>query len=195
MPSSVRTRSGVRGLAATAALIALAAPVVAGPAPAPAADPSRIASVLADHALRGLDGGKTITLTTLRGEVVVVNFWASWCAPCRKELPALDALHREIAKSHGRVLAVSIDLDPANVRRFVQRLRLTMPVYHDGPDGLAHELDLRALPFTVVLDRDGAVAYAGGGADAAALDRVTSLTRRLVADREVATETAKGGKP
>ena len=123
--------------------------------------------------------------TTLRGEVRGGELLGGWCAPCRKELPALDACIARSRSPHGRVLAVSIDLDPANVRRFVQRLRLTMPVPPRRPRRpRARSIRSSArLPFTVVLDRDGAVAYAGGGATRRRSDRVTPLTRRLVADR------------
>jgi len=141
----------------------------AEPAPAP----------LPKHALRMLDGS-SMTLADLRGEVVVVNFWASWCRPCRSELPALDALNKELAAKGGHVVAISIDHDLDNVRRFARTHGLSLPIAHDGPDGLARELDLKAVPFTIVLDRSGAVAYTTTGTDAAAIAHVGDLTRKLM---------------
>lgn len=150
--------------------------------------------VLDGHSLRMLDGS-TLTLGSLRGEVVVVNFWASWCPPCRRELPALDKLHTELVRSGGRVLAVSIDLEQRNAVRFAKSNRIALPIAHDGPDGLARLLDLQHVPFTMVLDRNGAVAFTTSGSDAAALDRIGETARRLLARSPVATTETQGDLP
>jgi thiol-disulfide isomerase/thioredoxin len=149
---------------------------------------------LASHPLRTLDG-RTLTLGDLRGEVVVVNFWASWCPPCRRELPALDRLHAELARRGGRVLAVSIDLESRNAARFAKANRLALPIAHDGPDGLARQLDLGHVPFTMILDRQGAVAFTTSGADAAALDRIGDFARQLLAKSPVASTDTEGDTP
>jgi thiol-disulfide isomerase/thioredoxin len=141
----------------------------------------RFREALSRHELRTLDGA-TLRLGRLQGEVVVVNFWASWCRPCRKELPALAALHAEIAGQGGRVVAVSIDEELANVKRFVRVHALALPVAHDGPEGLARTLDLDYVPFTVVLDRAGRVAYASEGSDAHAIAELGKVTRRLLGE-------------
>lgn len=154
----------------------------------------RVRSALSQHPLRTLDG-KPISAETLQGDVVVLNFWASWCAPCRRELQRLDALHAEISKQGGRVLAVSIDEDLANVQRFARRNRLTLPICHDGPDGLARALDLGHVPFTVVLDRGGAVAFTTDGSDRDALDALASRTRELLGGKPAAARSPEGGTP
>jgi len=146
----------------------------------PGMDPERVRQALRSHTLRTVEG-RTLALQSLRGEVVVVNFWASWCSPCRKELPRLDALHASIAGRGGRVLAVSIDSEARTVQRFARTHRLKLPVYHDGPDGLARTLDLPHVPFTIVLDRDGRVALTTAGADDHALEAIAATTRRLMA--------------
>jgi thiol-disulfide isomerase/thioredoxin len=140
---------------------------------------------LARRSLQTLDG-KTVTWQSLQGEVVVVNFWATWCKPCRKELPRLAALDRELAKSGGRVIAVSVDLDRENVRRFAQANHLELAICHDGPDGLAKEMALEMLPTTLVLDRNGTTAYASTGADDEAIDALVAKARALAAERRVA---------
>jgi thiol-disulfide isomerase/thioredoxin len=192
-----RPRSDRRAGRAVAALAVFGlAGVLAGAAPARAArpDPSGAAAIrraLEGRALAGLDG-RTISLDQLRGEVVVLNFWASWCRPCRKELPVLDALHAEIAPRGGRVIAVSIDEERGNAQRFSRALRLAMPVVHDGPDGLARTLDLDHVPFTVVLDRGGAVAFTTSGSDEASLHTLGETVRRLVARAPLAGGSTEG---
>ncbi len=150
----------------------------ADPSPGTGADVRTMGSAVRKHALKDLDG-KPLSWSRLEGEVVVVGFWASWCKPCRREMPKLAALNAELATRGGRVLAVSIDHDPENARRFAEKLGLALPIYHDGPDGLARTLDLRQIPFTLVLDRQGRVAYTTTGAGEAELDRLSAAVRRI----------------
>src|SRR6185503_8407093 len=104
-------------------------------------------------------------------------FWASWCGPCRRELPRLDALQTSLGAHGARVVAISIDEESRNAARFAKSLALAFPVYHDGPDGLARRLDLPAVPYTIVLDRDGAVAFTTTGSDERALDAIARAAR------------------
>lgn len=175
--SAERARSAVRVASLAIAICAGAAHAAGRPS-----DPARfreMAPVLAAHEMRSLDGAR-LTLGSLRGEVVVVNFWASWCRPCRRELPALSALHADLTRRGGRVVAVSIDSDIDNARRFVRAHRLSLPVVHDGPQGLARQMDLEAVPFTVVLDRGGRVTYATAGASEEAVAAIGAEARRLL---------------
>jgi peroxiredoxin len=112
--------------------------------------------VLASHSLKSLDGDMT-TLSSYRGEVVVVNFWASWCTPCRPELKVMNEWNRSWADRGARVVAISVDKELRNAQRFAEKEKLTLTVLHDGPSGLAKSLDLPSLPCTFVLDRDGKV--------------------------------------
>jgi len=187
----------VRRRAAAASALALALAAGAWPVTARAFDgvgvtPETATQALHGHVLQRLEGG-TLDLATLRGSVVVIDFWATWCAPCRRELPRLAMLDAEIAHEGGRVLAVSIDEDRRNVELFAQRNDLRLPVLVDGPAGLARALDLRAVPCTVVLDRDGKVAYTSGRNDEAGLSDLFAATHRLLAGHPVAAVAADGG--
>lgn len=147
---------------------------------------AKLRAALDGRVLRTTDG-TPLALDKVRGDVIVLNFWATWCAPCRREMPQLDRLHAEIAAKGGRVVAVSIDTESRNVSRFARRHGIRMPIYHDGPEGLAKKLDIDATPFTVVLDRGGRVALTTEGADAASVAKVIAVTRELVARKPVAT--------
>jgi thiol-disulfide isomerase/thioredoxin len=182
-------RAAVAGVACAALAVGLAAssPALAGEARLAAAVPAR-------YELRALDGATT-RVESLRGGVVVMNFWASWCKPCRVELPQLDAWSSEVAGSGVQVIAVSVDRDADRAARFVADSKLSLPVYHDGPAGLAKILDLPHLPCTVILDREGQVAHVTHGAGAAAVAEVQrAVGALLAASRGAGVHVAGGGR-
>ncbi len=107
--------------------------------------------------LRSLAGGET-ALDSLRGKVVVLNFWATWCPPCVEEMPSLERLYRTLGPEGLAVVTVACDEDEADVRRFVTEHGLTLPVLRD-PGGRVAADDYRTTgyPETFVLDRAGAL--------------------------------------
>jgi peroxiredoxin len=175
------------------AALVIAGSTAAAPADAgePKVDPRAFREALAGYELTALDGSE-LSWDALRGEVVVVSFWASWCKPCRKEMPELDALHAEISKKRGRVVAISIDHDAENARRFAEVHKLELPLYHDGPTGLAKKLDLPHIPYTVVLDRGGEVALTTSGASDKELEKLAVITRRLANAQPQVSAVAEG---
>jgi thiol-disulfide isomerase/thioredoxin len=143
------------------------------------------------HVLHAMDG-KGTSLASLKGEVVVVNFWASWCKPCQREMPALAALHTELAQKGGCVVAISIDEDARNAQEFVRLHHFQLPVYHDGPNGLAKQLDLPYVPYTMILDRSGDVVFTSGGGDEHALNELCATARRFASTPQLASQTQGG---
>ncbi|MBK7188640.1 MAG: TlpA family protein disulfide reductase [bacterium] len=127
--------------------------------------------------------GQPTTLAAWDGEILVVNFWASWCAPCRTELATLDEWNAEWVTRGARVVAVSIDSDRARALRFAADQELDLTVLHDGPDGLARELDLPAVPTTYVLDREGEVVLEVQGSGERELKRMRQAVEQLLAVR------------
>ncbi len=163
-----------------AAMVALAIAGTTGGRAAAGADAS---ATLAHHELAAFDGGKT-TLSKLHGDVVVVNFWATWCAPCRKELVLFDQWNQQWNGRGARVVAISIDKDAKKARRFADELGLTLTVLHDSPDGLARSLDLPSVPCTFLLDRDGRVVTTVKSSAAGDLAALKSKAESLIGARK-----------
>lgn len=101
--------------------------------------------------------GRT-SLASLRGKVVVLNFWASWCPPCRGESPVLERWHRRLQAQGGTVLGVDVlDLE-SDASAFVRRYGLTYPIVRDGDGGSRKSYDVNQQPDTIVIDRRGRIA-------------------------------------
>lgn len=104
--------------------------------------------------------GKPQQLSQWKGKPLVVNFWATWCAPCVDEMPELSALQEEVAPSQIQILGIGID-SPSNIREFAAKYKISYPLYVGGVSGtdLSRQLGNQAggLPFTVLIDREGKV--------------------------------------
>jgi len=110
--------------------------------------------------------GKRHKLKKMKGDVVVLNFWATWCAPCLQELPYLAAFQKKYKKKGFTVLAVSNDgpETASKVRTVAKRKKLTMPVFHDTSGEIVAKHNPRgANPFTVFIDKNGRIAYTHEG--------------------------------
>ena len=122
--------------------------------------------------------GKPQTLSLWRGKVLVVNFWATWCTPCREEIPELMKLQRKYASNGVQFVGIAID-NVAKVRNYSNEMHIDYVLLIGGIETLGMSRDLGnsagVLPFTVVLDRAGKVAYAHAGALTEA-----SLTTKLI---------------
>jgi cytochrome c biogenesis protein CcmG/thiol:disulfide interchange protein DsbE len=109
-------------------------------------------------ALPLLDGGRQTSLAANRGKVVVLNYWASWCDPCRSESPLLERWHRRIAGKGGTVLGVDLlDID-SDARDFIRKYKLTYPMLRDRNGTTQADFGVAGYPETFVIDRRGRVA-------------------------------------
>ena len=111
-----------------------------------------------------LDGKGKLALSDLRGKAVAVNFWASWCDPCKDESPFLERIWRENRKRGLVVLGVDANDFRADARRFIRRYGLTYPAVYDGPGATIDDYGVTGFPETFVLDREGRVVAAFVGA-------------------------------
>jgi peroxiredoxin len=115
-----------------------------------------------DFTLRS-SAGKNIRLQELRGEVVMVNFWATWCGPCREEMPVLDRLHEKYRAAGFRILGVNVDDKSDKGLQMAQRLKVGYPQLFDTDKRASRLYDVDAMPMTFLIDRDGKLRFAHKG--------------------------------
>jgi peroxiredoxin len=130
----------------TALLIAgrLSAAALSGPAP--------------DFTLKS-NGGDNIKLSELRGQVVMINFWASWCGPCRQEMPLLDQLYQRYQPMGFTLLGVNVEEDSSAANKVLKEIPVTFPILYDTRNKVSENYQVKAMPSTVLIDRDGKMRF------------------------------------
>ena len=116
-----------------------------------------------DFSLAKLAGGGNQSLGSLRGKVVIVDFWAQWCEPCKRELPQLDRLQKDYAQKNVVIVAINIDRQRENAERLVKQLGISLEVLLDPVGSVAATYDLPKMPTSFVVDRKGIVRYVHAG--------------------------------
>ncbi|MEX0805767.1 MAG: TlpA disulfide reductase family protein [Candidatus Binatia bacterium] len=125
--------------------------------------------------------GKQLSLRELRGKVVLLNFWATWCVPCIEEMPAMEKLYQELEKDGLVILAVNFQESPERVKEFFTKHNLTFTALLDR-DGKVSELyQAWALPVSVVINKDGEIAARAMGSKDWYSDEALQLFRKLLA--------------
>jgi thiol-disulfide isomerase/thioredoxin len=104
--------------------------------------------------LRALDGA-TLGSEHLTGKVVVLNFWATWCGPCKEEMPSLARLQSQFDPGRVRVVTVTTDVHPQGIKQFLDHLGISLPVLFDEDQELSRNFMVRGLPTTVLIDQNG----------------------------------------
>ena len=146
MKDKLRRRLSQLMLVGVIASFGIGAASAAGKGPAP------------NFTLKSLTG-KNLKLSELRGNVVMINFWASWCGPCRQEMPLLNALHNKYEPLGFTVLGVNVEENSADARGFLGNTPVDFPVLLDNKNQVSKMYDVVAMPTTVVVDRDGNMRY------------------------------------
>jgi cytochrome c biogenesis protein CcmG, thiol:disulfide interchange protein DsbE len=128
--------------------------------------PVEVGTTAPDFRVTDLDGNP-VALADLRGEVILLNIWATWCPPCREEMPSMQRLHEELGPEGLRVVAVSIDAregaaDPAgrpggDIRGFAEGMELSFDIWHDPPGAIQRTYRTTGVPESFVIDRRGTI--------------------------------------
>lgn len=111
---------------------------------------------LPDISLPNLDGS-LMDFNTLKGRIVLVNFWATWCGPCKEEMPSLERLREKFPSDQLQILAVTNDIRPHEIQAFWKQLDLHFPVLLDKHEELFQALMIRNLPATLLVDIQGKI--------------------------------------
>jgi cytochrome c biogenesis protein CcmG/thiol:disulfide interchange protein DsbE len=107
--------------------------------------------------------GKPVSLASLAGKVVVIDFWATWCAPCKEELPVLQKLHKKYGSQGLAIVGISVDKDAGNLPEFLKKLAVTFPIVHDANHTVTGRYAPPRMPSSYIVDRKGIVKYVHGG--------------------------------
>ena len=103
--------------------------------------------------------GKNIKLSELRGQVVMINFWASWCGPCRKEMPLLEQIYKKYKKLGFTLLGVNVEQDTKAAKRYLKDVKVSFPILFDTTNKTSKLYNISAMPTTVMVDRHGNMRY------------------------------------
>ena len=135
------------------------------PAVPPAPPPELIGTKATDFDLPGLDDNR-YSLANWRGQVILLNFWATWCEPCREEMPMLVDMGNQLRERGFEVVGVAVD-DPGEIKAFVDKFVVNFPIVYGEMDALKLSQQygnrIGALPFTVIINRDGDIAFLKAG--------------------------------
>ena len=125
--------------------------------------------------------GENLRLSEYRGDVVMINFWATWCGPCRQEMPLLDELYSRYQRVGFNLLGVNIDDDSRRAMQMIEELGVNFPVLFDARKEVSKLYEVNAMPVTVIVDREGNVRYVHHGYkpgyEEKYLDQIRSLLR------------------
>jgi len=101
--------------------------------------------------------GESVDSKALSGHVLILNFWATWCGPCKEEMPSLERLRRQFSPEHLQILAVTTDIRPREIESFWKQLNLHFEVVLDEQEELSQALMVRNLPTTILVDTHGRI--------------------------------------
>jgi peroxiredoxin len=134
-------------------LLALLAGTATATGPAPAAP---------DFRLPARDGGE-IHLSELKGQVVMINFWATWCGPCRQEMPLLQQIHAKYEPLGFTMLGVNVEPDSAAAQNWLKGMAVSFPIVFDRKSEVSSSFGVEAMPSSILIDREGRIRHVHRG--------------------------------
>jgi thiol-disulfide isomerase/thioredoxin len=134
-----------------------------------------------DWTLGTLDG-KNIRLSQLKGKIVFLNFWATWCPPCRAEMPSIEALYQRFKDTDIEFFAIDIAENAKTVKKFVEDNKLHFPILLDSSESVSGNYNIQSIPVTVIVGRDGKMILLSVGARSWNSPAIISAFEALAAD-------------
>ena len=139
-------------LAALAAILTLELPAWAG---------------VADTAAPGFTlqsrDGRAVSLAQFKGDVVIINFWASWCGPCRQEMPLLDSIYKQYKDMGFTMIGLNVERNPHDANAWLLKTPVSYPILYDTKSQVSQLYHVQAMPTTVIIDRQGIVRFVHNG--------------------------------
>lgn len=142
-------KKSIMGVVATL-IISVSASAATAPTPAP------------DFTLKS-SAGDNIRLSEQKGKVVMLNFWASWCGPCRQEMPLLDGIYKKYSKTGFVLLGINVEEDSTDAKKMLKNLNVTFPILFDSDNKLSNLYKLDAMPTSIIIDKKGKIRYIDRG--------------------------------
>lgn len=124
--------------------------------------------------------GKNMNLTEQRGKIIVLNFWASWCGPCRTEMPVLQDFHEKYQELGVDVWGVNVEQENQAGHDFLKEVKVDFPIFFDPTNTLSASYQVEAMPTTVVIDRSGLVRYIFRGYKAGYEKKYAKAIKKLI---------------
>lgn len=124
--------------------------------------------------------GQSVSLKDLKGNVVMVNFWATWCGPCRQEMPKLEALYERYHDLGFTLLGVNVEEDPSGVPKFLKQTPVSFKILLDTHNKVSQAYKVVAMPTTVLIDRKGNVRYVHHGYQPGYVNDYQTEVRKLL---------------
>ena len=146
-------------------------------------DPMPAANPAPDFNLMGMDG-ETHTLEDLKGKFVLVNFWATWCNPCKVEMPLLEKLHQTLKSEKFTVLGLHVGPGPENIEEFKKLMPISFPIYVDMD--LEVNWGVPGLPTTFLMDPEGKLIYRAVGKREFASDEMVNFLKSQIENYQFA---------
>ena len=127
--------------------------------------------------------GKKVDLASLKGKVVLVDFWASWCGPCKEEMPVLEALNQKFATRGLVIVGVSIDSSPKKMNKFLKGTPVSFRIVHDRKLAVANMYEPETMPSSYFIGRDGKLRYVHEGFDKGDAAEIEEWVKALLAEK------------
>jgi peroxiredoxin len=127
-------------------------------------------------------GGGTLSLSQLKGQVVLVNFWASWCGPCRQEMPLLEGIYKKYHKLGFTLIGVNVEPDAKAANAALEKTPVSFPILYDPESKVSQLYNVASMPSTVIIDRSGKVRLLHHGYKSGDENEYVDSVRALIKD-------------